>query len=155
MLEDVDENDSVNSGTGASDLEQDGHGTSGLDDGAEVVESSEEVTEDTEGSPTEKAQAPSKNVYKKDFCNYSKRPLESFETFDPQKPKVSSKLDFDQAGVGRASVKSLKDMQPKEVMDHYWEPCVEHTVAMNDFANPAPCSIPWLSLVTCVATFSM
>ena len=114
MLEGEDENDTENSDVGASDLEQDDHDTC-----AEVVESSEEVTEDTEDSPTENVHAPSKKVCKKDSRNYSKNPLEVFESFDPQKPKVPSKLDFDQAGVERASVKSLKDMQPKSVMGHY------------------------------------
>ena len=36
-----------------------------------------------------------------------------------------------------ASVKSLKDTQPEEVMGHYWEPCMKHTVAMCNLANPA------------------
>ena len=56
---------------------------------------------------------------KMDSRNNSKNPLETFETFDPKEPKVPSKVDFDQAGVERASVKSLKDTEPKELMGHY------------------------------------
>lgn len=110
MPEDIDENDSVNSDVVAADLEQDDHDISGFDDGVEIGENNEEIIEDIEDNPTEKVQAPSKKEGKKDSRNYSKNPLEIFEIFDPKEPKKPSKLDFDQEGVKRASVKSFKDM---------------------------------------------
>ena len=136
MPEDADENNSVNSDVGASDLEQDDHDILGFDDGVEMEENSAEIIEDLEDSPTEKVQAPSKVKGKMDSCNYSKNPLEILETFDAKEPKMPSKINFDQAGVGRATVKSFKDMEPEELMDHYWEPCMKYTIAMYNLANP-------------------
>jgi len=133
---DEDENDSVMSDVGASDLEQDDHDISGFDDDVEMEESNEEIIEDLEDNPTENVQAPSKMKGKKDSRNYSKNPWESFEVFDHKEAKMPSKIDFDHAGVGRASVKSFKEMQPEEILDHYWEPCMKYIIAMYNRANP-------------------